>query len=83
MQIATAKIFAQPSGLHKQVPAGIYLSNGGEIRGKYVWTLEGGLLGVAYDAVLEDDSSYCIIFAQMEDVAGRFCINSEFVNISS
>mgnify|MGYP003393862742 CR=1 FL=1 len=83
IKIQTTKAFAPPSGLHKQVSATDFLNNGGEIRGKYVWTLKGGWLGVAFDAVIEEDSSYCIIFAMMNDVSGRFCINSEYVKISN
>ncbi len=83
IKIATAKAFASPSGLLKQVNAKEYLDNGGEIRGKYVWTLDGGLLGVAFDAAIEADSNYCVIFAKMDDVEGRFCINSQYIKISN
>lgn len=83
MKIQTAKAFIPPSSNSKKVAADEFLANGGEIRGKYVWMGDGKLLGVAFDAVIEEDSSYCVIFATMDDVKNRLCINSNFVQISN
>lgn len=81
IRVATAKAFYPPSDKLKKIGADDFLANGGDIARKYIWTKEGKLLGMAYEAILENDNSYCIIFAEQFNASSRMCLNSNFINV--
>ncbi len=67
IRIATSKAFYPPPSNLRKINADSFFANGGDVFGKYVYTLEGGLLGMAYEAMMENDGSYCVVFGEMYD----------------
>lgn len=82
-RIQTAKSFAKPSENCKKLLASEFIANNADVRGKYLWSLQGGLLGVILDAKMENNNTYRINFASMSDVNSNLFINSNYCLIGA